>query len=139
MADARLRILYDADCGFCRWSVARLLKADQSLCLVPVTIQSAEGQRLLAAVPVADRLASAHCVTAEGIVFSGGAAYTVVAKLVPALRHTSGLAEAMPKVVDIGYRGVANNRRLFSRWMTPDRLAWADRVISERIFEAQDL
>jgi hypothetical protein len=38
-----------------------------------------------------------------------------------------------------GYRLVADNRSLASRWMTPTRLAWADTVISERLFEDAEL
>jgi len=139
VAESQLRVLYDADCGFCRWSVAHLLLADKQSALLPLTIQSAEGQKLLSQVPQAERLSSAHCVTPDGHVTSGGAAYAVVAERIPRLVYTSPVAKALPSLVDLGYRGVANNRKLFSRWMTPARLAWADGVISERLFEAEGL
>lgn len=41
-------VLYDCDCGFCRWSVGRLLAWDRAGRLRPLAIQSPEGQRLLA-------------------------------------------------------------------------------------------
>ena len=139
MADSQLRILYDADCGFCRWSVARLLQLDSDKVLQPLTIQSTEGQILLASVPEAERLESAHCVDAAGKVTSGGDAFAVVAEQIPGLRLTAGPARAVPGLIRGGYRLVADNRSLASRWMTPTRLAWADTVISERLFEDAEL
>jgi len=139
VADARLRILYDADCGFCRWSVARLLHLDSDKVLQPLTIQSAEGQTLLASIPEAERLDSAHCIDATGKVTSGGDAFAVVAERIPWLRPAAGPARLAPGLIRAGYRLVADNRRLFSHWMTPTRLAWADTVISERLFEDAEL
>ena len=139
MANSQLRILYDADCGFCRWSVAKLLELDSTKVLNPLTIQSSEGQTLLAQIPEAERLASAHCVDAAGSVTSGGDAFAVVADQIPGLRLAAGPARAVPSLVRGGYRFVADNRGLFSRWMTPSRLAWADARISERVFEAEGL
>ena len=59
-------VLYDHDCGFCRWSVGRLLAWDRAGRLRPLAIQSAEGQRLLADLTPEQRLASAHAVDAAG-------------------------------------------------------------------------
>ena len=53
-----LTVLYDADCGFCRWSVGRLLALDRAGHLMPEPIQSAVGERLLAGIPPAERLDS---------------------------------------------------------------------------------
>ena len=69
-----LTVLYDADCGFCRWSVAQLLALDRGGRLMPEPIQSAVGGRLLAGIAPAARLASAHVVPADGRVASGGGA-----------------------------------------------------------------
>jgi predicted DCC family thiol-disulfide oxidoreductase YuxK len=139
VANSHLRILYDADCGFCRWSVAKLLQLDSDKTLQPLTIQSSEGQALLAQIPEAERLASAHCVDAAGKVTSGGDAFAVVAERIPGLRLTAGPARAVPGLIRGGYRLVADNRSLASRWMTPSRLAWADTVISERLFQDLEL
>jgi len=139
VADDPLRILYDADCGFCRWSVAKLLQLDSDKVLSPLTIQSSEGQTLLTSVPEAERLNSAHCVNAAGEVTTGGDAFAVVAERIPGLRHTAGPARAVPGLIRGGYRLVADNRSVFGHWMTPTRLAWADTVISERVFEVEGL
>ena len=64
-------LLYDRDCGFCRFSVAVVLAWDRRGRLRPVAIQSDEGQQLLAALPEADRLASAHVVEPDGALRSG--------------------------------------------------------------------
>ena len=139
VADTQLRILYDADCGFCRWSVAKLLQLDSAKVLEPLTIQSSEGQTLLASVPQPERLTSAHCVDAAGKVTSGGDAFALVAERISGLRPAAGPARLAPGLIRAGYRLVADNRRLFSHWMTPSRLAWADTVISERLFEDAEL
>ena len=49
-------VLYDRDCGFCRWSLDKILAWDRRRRLRPVAIQSEEGQRLLAPVPPEHRL-----------------------------------------------------------------------------------
>ena len=41
-------VLYDADCGFCRWSLDKILRWDRCRQLRAVAIQSEEGDRLLA-------------------------------------------------------------------------------------------
>ena len=59
-------VLYDRDCGWCRWSIAKLLAADRRLLLLPEPIQSEAGAFLLAGVDPAERLASGHAVTPDG-------------------------------------------------------------------------
>ena len=67
-------ILYDRDCGFCAWALAALLRRDPCGRLRVATIQGAEGERLLAAIPPERRLASWHVVDDEDRLRSGGAA-----------------------------------------------------------------
>ncbi len=52
-------VLYDVDCGFCRWTMARVLAWDRRRRLRPVAIQDAEGEALLARLDPAARLESA--------------------------------------------------------------------------------
>ena len=78
-------VLYDHDCGFCRWSVGRLLAWDRAGRVRPLAIQSAEGQRLLADLTPEQRLASAHAVDAAGRRASGGDALAPIAAAT--LRH----------------------------------------------------
>ena len=55
-------VLYDEDCGFCRWSADRLRAWDRHDRLAFASIQGTEGARLLASMDPADRLASWHVV-----------------------------------------------------------------------------
>ena len=43
-------LLYDEDCGFCRWSLDKILAWDRAKRVRPVAIQSEEGSRLLASI-----------------------------------------------------------------------------------------
>jgi len=56
-------ILYDVDCGFCRWSVAKVLAWDRRAKLGVLPIQSPEGARILAALDRPAQLASWHFLT----------------------------------------------------------------------------
>ena len=102
-----LTVLYDADCGFCRWSVARLLAADRGGRLRPAAIQSGEGDVLLAEVPPELRLASAHVVGPDGTVVSGGDALALLAAVLPGARATAPIARATAPLSRAAYRLVA--------------------------------
>ena len=58
MSEATL--LYDADCGFCRWSIDRIKRWDRGDALRVLPIQSAEGQTLLGDMDEDQRMASWH-------------------------------------------------------------------------------
>ncbi len=49
-------VLYDEDCGFCRWTADKLRGWDRRRRLTFAPIQSSRGQALLAAVPPEVRL-----------------------------------------------------------------------------------
>jgi len=117
VAPAPLTVLYDADCGFCRFLVARLLDWDVRARLRPVAIQSGEGQKLLAGLPVAERLRSAHVVDAAGRIHSGGAAVSVIARELPAGAPAGWLAETLPGPTEAAYRWVADHRTGLSRFV----------------------
>jgi predicted DCC family thiol-disulfide oxidoreductase YuxK len=109
-------VLYDADCGFCRWSLDRLLRWDRrGRRLRAVAIQSEEGDRLLADLREEDRLASWHLVTPDGRRYSGGAATAPLARLLPAGAPVAFLAETFPRTTDRLYRWVARNRDVLGR------------------------
>ena len=82
-------VLYDHDCGFCRWSIGRLLAWDRAGHLRPLAIQSAEGQRLLADLTPEQRLATAHAVDAAGRRTSGGDAMAPIAAVLAGGGHGS--------------------------------------------------
>lgn len=108
-------VLYDEDCGFCRWSLYRLLRWDRRGRLRATPIQGPEGDRLLADLTEHDRLASWHLVTPDGRRYSGGAAAGPVARLLPAGAPVAFLAETFPRTTDRLYRWVARNRDTLGR------------------------
>jgi predicted DCC family thiol-disulfide oxidoreductase YuxK len=110
-------VLYDADCGFCRASVAALLRFDRSRRLLPEAIQSADGQRLLAGLPPQERLAAAHLVLPDGRIVSGGDVVGPIARLLPAGAPVALLAAALAAPTRMAYRWVAGHRTALSRFV----------------------
>ena len=108
-------VLYDEDCGFCKWSLDKILAWDRRRTLRPVAIQSAEGQRLLAGVPADRRLDSFHLVTREGELRSGGIAAPPLVAELPAGRPLAAVFRTFPKTTDRAYRFVAEHRDWFAR------------------------
>ena len=132
MSDGRLVVLFDGECRWCRWSVARLVPLDTRHRLRLMEIQAPEAQRLLAGVPEEERLASAHAVTPDGRVFSGGDAAAPIAAELPALAWGAPLARALPGPARAGYRLVADRRSLLGRRLDDRALERADRLIEKR-------
>ena len=108
-------VLYDADCGFCRWSLERVKRWDRFGSLDYLPIQSAEGDRLLAEVPIGLRLDSWHLVESDGTVFSAGSAFPPLLRRLPRGRRLARLSELMPGVSGAGYRPIAGNRSRLGR------------------------
>jgi predicted DCC family thiol-disulfide oxidoreductase YuxK len=113
-------VLYDEDCGFCKWSLNRILAWDRRRRLRPVAIQSERGQALLASVPEEERLDSWHLVAPSGEVRSAGAAAAPVARLLPGGRPLAYLFARFPRATECAYRYVATHRDLFARLVRTD-------------------
>jgi predicted DCC family thiol-disulfide oxidoreductase YuxK len=110
-------LLYDASCGFCRWAVAQVLRWDRAVRLRPLGIQSEEGQRLLAVLDPAERLASWHLLTADGCLYSAGAAAAPLMRLLPCGQPGALLCSLSPGLTDRAYRWVARHRTGISRFV----------------------
>ena len=108
-------ILYDAECGFCRLAVRWCLRLDRRHCLRPVAIQGAEGQGLLSDLPEEERIASAHLLSPDGTLHSGGAAAAPLAELLPGGSIAARLFLRFPAQTEQAYRWVAGHRVLFGR------------------------
>jgi predicted DCC family thiol-disulfide oxidoreductase YuxK len=119
-------LLYDEDCGFCKVSVAVVLAWDRRRRLRPIAIQSPEGQRLLAAIPEARRLESAHVMEPGGGVRSGGAAARPVLDVLPGGRPLARLAARAPGLADRAYRAVAGRRSTLGKLLPRRARRWAD-------------
>ncbi len=119
-ADGRAVILYDQDCGFCKWSLDKILAWDRSKRLRAVAIQSEEGQRLLADLDPDVRLDSWHLVTADGTLFSAGAAAEPLARILPWGRPLAAVFHAFPGLTERAYRSVARHRDRWARLLRID-------------------
>jgi predicted DCC family thiol-disulfide oxidoreductase YuxK len=111
----RAIVLYDADCGFCKWSLDKLLAWDRRRALRAVAIQSEEGARLLGAVPASERLDSWHLVLPSGELRSAGAAAAPLVSLLPGGGPLALLFERFPRATERAYRYVAAHRDRLAR------------------------
>ena len=107
-------LLYDADCGFCRWSIDRLLAWDRDKKLRAVPLQDAEAEGLLPGIDPETKMGSWHLVM-DGEVYSGGAVAPPLLRLLPAGRPLAALTATFPGVTEHTYRWVSRNRDRFGR------------------------
>ena len=119
-ASATHAVLYDSDCGFCKWSLDKILAWDRHERLRPVAIQSPEGQELLSEVDPTARLDSWHLVEPGGKLSSAGAGAAPLARLLPAGRPLAFLFERFPRTTDRAYRWVADHRDRLARLVGVD-------------------
>jgi predicted DCC family thiol-disulfide oxidoreductase YuxK len=105
-----ITVLFDEDCGLCRWSADKLRLWDSERALSFVGIRSATGDRLLAGMDMPARLASWHAAASNGAVWSAGAAIPVVARRLRGGAPIAWLAEAFPETTEHLYRWVTAHR-----------------------------
>jgi len=110
-----ITVLYDEDCGFCRWSADKLRRWDTRGRLTFAAIQSARGAELLHAVPVAERIASMHAVAPDGRVWSGGQAVQVILAELRGGSALASMAASFPGTTERIYRLVACHRKRLGR------------------------
>ncbi len=111
-------VLYDRDCGFCRWSLALLLRADRARRLRPLALGTAEADALLSELEPEQRMASWHLIAPDGRCESAGAALPTVASLLSGGRLPAAALARVPRVTDRGYRWVADHRSWLGRLVT---------------------
>ena len=110
-------ILYDSDCGFCRWATSKVMAWDRRRRLRPVAIQSKEGRDLLPDMSEEQRLRSWHLVTPDGHVHSAGRAAPPLLRLLPGGRGLGALAAASPRATERVYRWVSDHRETMARFV----------------------
>ncbi len=108
-------VLYDADCGFCTWAMAKLLAWDRRERLRPVALQDPEADILLRSMEPERRMASWHLVDPDGAVHSAGAAFAPLMRMLPGGRAPAALVEATPRLTAATYGAVAGRRSAFGR------------------------
>jgi predicted DCC family thiol-disulfide oxidoreductase YuxK len=124
-------VLYDADCGFCRTSLALILMWDRRRRLRPVALQDDEATRLLSGMSADERMDSWHLVTAAGERRSAGAAFEPLLRLLPGGGPLASLAGRFPGAAERGYRWFADHRSPIGRLLPGAIRRWADRRIRE--------
>ncbi|HWF74279.1 MAG TPA: DCC1-like thiol-disulfide oxidoreductase family protein [Solirubrobacteraceae bacterium] len=129
--------LYDADCGFCRATLAGLLALDLGRRVRPVAIQSPEGSTVLADLDPAARLASWHLVSPAGERFSAGAGAPPLLRLLAGGRVPAAVLAAAPRPTDRAYRWVAGHRTKLSRLLPSGAKARATGRIARHAAEAE--
>jgi predicted DCC family thiol-disulfide oxidoreductase YuxK len=132
----RARVLYDLDCGFCRWTLGWVLRWDRGRALEPIPLQDPRARELLAPMRAERTMASWHLVAADGSVTSAGAAAAPLLRLLPGGRPLAAIAARAPRAVNWGYDRIAHNRSRLGPLVTAGAKARADRVIAARRGEA---
>jgi predicted DCC family thiol-disulfide oxidoreductase YuxK len=130
--DRRWTVVYDRDCGFCKWLLSYLLAWDRSLRLRPLALGTPEADRLLSDLPPDVRATSWHLIDPNGRRRSGGAALPELLRLLPAGSAPASLLDTIPGVTDRGYRWVAEHRSMLSRGVPASLKRRAGRVVRER-------
>ncbi len=132
MPGGPLLLFYDADCGWCRWSVARVIALDRRARVRPEPIQGQAGARLLSDLPPDARLASAHLVTPDGRRHSGGDAAAPLAAALPLVAPLAPLLRAAPGAARAAYRLIAERRARLGRLVSSGARERADAAIARQ-------
>jgi predicted DCC family thiol-disulfide oxidoreductase YuxK len=111
-------VLYDADCGFCAWSTAKLLAWDRRHRLRPLALQDPQADVLLDGMAEERKMASWHLVEPDGRVHSAGGAFAPLLRLLPGGRLPAALAEAAPRVTTAVYSAAAGRRSTLGHFVS---------------------
>jgi predicted DCC family thiol-disulfide oxidoreductase YuxK len=131
-AAGRHIVLYDRDCGFCRWSLGWLLRWDRRRAVTPLALQEPLADRLLADLDEEARMASWHLITPAGERMSGGVAAAPMLRLLPGGSLPGRLLGAFPAATERAYAFVRRHRGAIGRLITAGARARADAVIGRR-------
>ena len=114
----RWTVLYDSDCGFCKWLLSGFLRWDRERSLQPLALQRPEAARLLADLEPEARMESWHLVAPDGArAASGGEAIPLLLRLLPGGTAPAAIFARFPRLTDSGYRWVAAHRTGLSKWV----------------------
>jgi predicted DCC family thiol-disulfide oxidoreductase YuxK len=126
-------VLYDADCGFCKWLLSGMLRWDRAARLHPIALQRSEADDLLRELTPAERMASWHVISPTGERRSGGAAVPALLRLLPLGRLPAAGFARFPRLTDRGYRWLAEHRSQLSK-LVPSS---AKRRATERVHQRE--
>lgn len=123
-------MVYDSDCGFCRWSLAQLLRLDRDRRLEPVALGTPTAEHVLEDLTPEQREASWHLVAPSGRRWSAGAAAPPLLRLLRGGQAPAAVLAALPRMTERGYRWVADHRSLFSKLIPAGAKRRADQRIA---------
>jgi predicted DCC family thiol-disulfide oxidoreductase YuxK len=129
---ASVTLIYDSDCGFCRWCLGKVLAWDRRRAVRPLALGTPKANELLADVPAAERPKSWHLVDESGTVSSAGAGFEPLFRLLPAGAPFAAITGRFPGATESGYRFVSGNRSIWGKVVTDGAKRRADRRIAER-------
>ena len=113
-------ILWDGDCGFCRRSVAWLLRRDRRRKFRATPYQAAPSPPMTPQLFAACEK-SVHVIASDGRIFKGARAVFFILEHIGWKRAARLLSSPLLlPLCEIGYRIVANNRTFFSRLLFRD-------------------
>jgi predicted DCC family thiol-disulfide oxidoreductase YuxK len=128
---ARDAILYDGDCGFCRWSLGLVLAWDRRRALRPLPLQDPEAAQLLRHIPPDERMQSWHLVADDGV-SSAGAALPPLLHRLPCGAPLAWMTDRFPGATERAYRFIANHRSMLGKLVPRRAVARADERIDAR-------
>ncbi len=128
----QVTLIYDSDCGFCRWCLGKVLAWDRRRAVRPVALGTEEADRLLAGTPAGERMSSWHLVDSAGEVHSAGAGFAPLFRSLPGGAPLAAVAARIPRTTERGYRMVSGRRSFFGRLVTDGAKRRADRRIAGR-------
>jgi predicted DCC family thiol-disulfide oxidoreductase YuxK len=129
---SRATLIYDSDCGFCRWCLGKVLAWDRRGAVRPLALGTDEANRLLRDMPRGEQMSSWHLVDDDGAVHSAGAGFAPLFKLLPAGSLFAALTARIPDATERGYRFVSGNRSLWGKLVTDGAKRRADERIAQR-------
>jgi predicted DCC family thiol-disulfide oxidoreductase YuxK len=106
----RAIVLYDEDCGVCRWTADGLRRWDRRGVFTFRSIQAAESEGALDALEPGARYASWHVIERDGRIWSAGAAIPPVMRRLPGGAPIATFAGAFPALTERAYGFVVRHR-----------------------------
>lgn len=125
-------VIYDRDCGVCRWSLSLLLRADRHRRMRPLALGTPQADKLLADLTPEQRSASWHLIAPDGGRTSAGAGLPAVLTLLPGGRIPASVLDRRPDLTERGYTWVADHRSKLSRWLPSSAKRRATSLIDDR-------
>lgn len=125
-------VVYDGECGVCRWLMAKLLAWDRHRRLRPVPLQDPEAVTICGELSPAQREASWHLLTPDGRLHSAGEAVPSLLRRLPGGAPLAALAAFAQPVTNFAYRTLANRRGALGRLIPPRSAMRAHERLRER-------